>query len=175
MPLSADRGSHVQSSMQPELIQAPGVIPAQPIVARIRRLIVLAVLAAVVYGVLTVASKSYCAGGVKADGTFIDSSGAPIAFAPNCVNLTLRPSVFVYIGIIAIVIGALTVVLRKASDLPSALRSLDRAAAAVAILAVASTVISQVWFGMIPITDGTYFYPFPFGSVDYVSTPMETQ
>lgn len=109
----------------------------------------------------------------------IDADGNATELAPSCINLTLQPSVIVYIGIFAIVVGALTFVLRRAIDVPAALRYLDRGAFTVVILAVAPVAISQIWFAMIPITDwngaGTFFYPFPFGSVDLTVTPMQTQ
>ena len=95
---------------------------------------------------------------------------------PSCISLTLQPSVLIYIPIIAIVLTAINSVLRRATDLPTALRYLDRAAAAILILAIAAVLISQIWFSLIPITDwngsGTFFYPFPFGSVDLDVTPM---
>lgn len=166
-------------SIQPEGAQAADPLPLRPIVARIRRLVVLAMLAALGYTAFTVASKGHCPGRVNADGTFIDATGNVTELTPSCINLTLQPSVFIYIGIFAIVIGALTFVLRRATDVPAALRYLDRAAVTVVILAVASVAISQIWFAMIPITDwngsGTFFYPFPFGSVDLTITPMQTQ
>jgi hypothetical protein len=166
-------------SLQPEGVREADALPTQPIVARIRRLVVLAMVAALGYSALTRASKGYCPGGVNADGKFIDAAGNVTELAPSCVNLTLQPSVFIYVGIFAIVIGALTFVLRRASDVPAALRYLDRGAAAVVVLAVASVAISQVWFAMIPLTEwngaGTFFYPFPFGSVDLIITPMQTQ
>lgn len=166
-------------SLQPEGVQEADAVPLRPVVARIRRLVVLAFLAVVGYTALTVSSKGYCPGGVNADGTFIDAAGNVTEIAPSCINLTLQPSVFIYIGIFAIVIGALTFVIRRAHDVPTALRYLDRGAVTVVILAVASVTISQIWFGMIPITDwngtGTFYYPFPFGSVDLTITPMQTQ
>ncbi|WP_104081743.1 hypothetical protein [Cryobacterium sp. Y11] len=166
-------------SLQPEGAQAADALPLRPIVVRIRRLVVLAMLAALGYTAFTAASKGYCPGGVNADGTFIDAAGNVTELAPRCINLTLQPSVVIYIGIFAIVIGALTFVLRRASDVPAALRYLDRGAVTVVILAVTSVAISQIWFAMIPITDwngsGTFFYPFPFGSVDLTITPMQTQ
>ncbi|SEN68920.1 hypothetical protein [Cryobacterium luteum] len=166
-------------SLQPEGVQEADALPVRPVVARIRRLIVLAMFAALGYSAFTVASKGYCPGGVNADGTFIDAAGNVTELSPSCINLTLQPSVFIYIGIFAIVIGALTFVLRRASDVPAALRYLNRGALTVVVLAVASVAISQIWFAMIPITDwngaGTFFYPFPFGSVDLTITPMQTQ
>ncbi|MFT2817679.1 hypothetical protein [Leifsonia sp. A12D58] len=153
-------------------------MPTIQIVARIRRLTLLAALAAVGYGALTTASASYCPGGSSVDGPFTDAAGNVIDPAQSCISLTLHPSFFVYVGIIAIVIGSLNSVLRRAGNLPTALRYLDRAAAWVVILALASVVISQIWFAKIPITTwngaATFYYPFPFGSVDLLITPMNT-
>ena len=67
------------------------------------------------------------------NGTFIDAAGNATELAPSCVNLTLQPSVFMYIGIFAIVSGALTFILRRAKTVPTALRYFDRAAVAVAM------------------------------------------
>lgn len=124
------------------------------------------------------ASKGYCPGGVDGDGSFIDAAGNTTDTAPICVTLTLRPSGLVFIAIAAIAFGALTMVVSRATDVSSAIRYLDRAAAAIAILAVASVVISQIWFRMIPITDwdgtGTFFYPFPFGLVELETDRMST-
>ncbi|MFU8948041.1 hypothetical protein ACLRGF_15065 [Mycetocola zhadangensis] len=137
-----------------------------------------AVLAVVGYGVMAAASKSYCPGGVTADGTFIDAAGDPVEAAPMCISLTLGPNGLIYLAVALIVITTLTAVLRHATDVPSAVRYLDRAAAAVTILVLASVIIAQIWFAMIPVTDwngsGTFFYPFPFGSVELVTSPMTT-
>ncbi|UNK69589.1 hypothetical protein [Microbacterium sp. H1-D42] len=158
---------------------APTVTSALPgfeVVARIRRLLVVGVLAALGYAAFMSASKGFCPGGVS-DGGFIDAAGNPTDVAPTCVNLTLRPSPLILAAIAVIVFWALTRVLRRAVDVPSAIRIVDRAAAAIVILVVASVVISQVWFALIPLTDwdgtGTFFYPFPFGSVDMQTSPMQ--
>jgi hypothetical protein len=43
-------------------------------------------------------------------------------------------------------------------------------------LAIASVLISEIWFSLVPKTDwngsGTFFYPFPFGAVHFETTPM---
>jgi len=165
--------------LKPEGLPEADALPLRPVVARIRRLVVLAMLAALGYTAFTVSSKSSCSGGVNADGTFVDAAGNVTELAPSCISLALQPSVFIYIGFFAIVIGALTFVLRRASDVPAGLRYLDRAAVTIVILAVASVAISQIWFAMIPINDwngaGTFLYPFPFGSVDLTITPIPTQ
>lgn len=151
-------------------------LPGAEILAQVRRLLIVGVLSVVGYSMFAKGSKGYCPGGVTADGGFIDAAGDATDNAPLCVNLTLQPSGLVLIAIAAIVIGALSLVLRRAANVPSAIRYLDRAAAAVVILAVASLVISHVWFAMIPITEwngtGTFFYPFPFGSVELETAPM---
>jgi len=68
---------------------------------------------------------------------------------------------------------------RRASTVAEAMRYLDRAAAGIVILVVASLIISHVWFWQIPITDwngsGTFFFPFPFGAVDVDILPMQSQ
>ncbi len=149
-------------------------LPGAPVIARIRRLIVVAGLAALVYTVFTRAGKSMCFSGADPDGSFIDASGSPIA--PSCVGLTLSPGPLVYFAIVLIVIGALTRALR-ASGADSAIRPIDRAAAIIGIAAAASVVISQVWFGLIPLSEygnGFLLFPFPFGGVEITVTPLET-
>ncbi|MCS3841895.1 hypothetical protein [Microbacterium sp. AK031] len=153
-------------------------LPGVRIVTNIRRLVIVAALAAFAYGAFLTGSKGYCPGGMNSDDEFLDASGNVTEVAPTCINLVLRPSGLIYVAIIAIVIGVLTRVLRRASDETTAVRSLDRAAAAIAILVIVSIVISWVWFRMIPITEwdgtGTVFAPFPFGSIDVAITPGVT-
>lgn len=157
---------------------APSVslLPGAAVVARIRRLVVAALIAGVGYATFAAASRAYCPGGFSADGGFVDAAGDPTDVAPQCISVTLRPSPLVLIAIAVIVVWALHAVLRRAADEASALRILDRATLIVAIVAVASLVISQVWFALIPITEwfdtGVLVFPFPFGLVDMVVGPM---
>ncbi|MEJ1088815.1 hypothetical protein WDU99_10840 [Microbacterium sp. Mu-80] len=152
-------------------------LPGVEVVARIRRLLVVGVIAALGYSMFMPASKGYCPGGVTAEG-FIDAAGDPTDVAPSCVSLTLQPSPLIFAAIAVIAFWALTRVMRHAADVPSAIRVIDRSAAAIIIVAVASVAISQIWFALIPITDwdgtGAFFYPFPFGSVDMVISSMQT-
>lgn len=146
------------------------------VIARIRRILIVAVIAALVYPTLMVGSSGYCPGGVDGNGGFIDASGRPIDEALPCVQLTLGPNPLVFVGIALIVLLALGRVMR-APDETAALRTLDRAAIGVAVLVVAAVVISVVWFRMIPIerfSSGSWsvFSPFPFGSIDVEITPM---
>lgn len=165
--------SHTSSS---ETLQTTTSLPGAEIIARIRRLLVVGLLAAAGYSMFATAGAGYCPGGVDADGGFIDAAGNATDTAPMCITLTLRPSALVFIAVAAIAFGAITLVLRRAVDVPSALRYLDRAAAAIVIITVASVVISQIWFALIPITEwdgtGAFFYPFPFGSVEMDTQPM---
>lgn len=159
-----------QTQAEPSSVSTASGIPGAEIVARIRRLIVIALVAVAVYAISMVSSRGYCPGGVDADGAFVDASGQPVDVAPLCATITLRPSALVYVAVAAVVLGSLTLVMRRASDIPVALRYLDRAAIAIAIIVVVSVTISRVWFTLIPLTEwdgsGSLYYPFPFGSVD---------
>ncbi|TFV84409.1 hypothetical protein E4V99_04935 [Microbacterium sp. dk485] len=80
-----------------------------------------------------------------------------------------------YLIFAGVLVGALTRVLRRAADEPSALRILNRAAVAIPALAVTAIVVANVWFSVIPLfgidDSGTYIWPFPFGSVDFQVEP----
>ncbi len=164
-----------QTSRSEATLQASS-LPGVEVIARVRRLLLIGLAAAAGYSIFMTSNKGYCPGGVTADGSFTDAAGNVTDTAPLCVSLSLHPSPLVFIAIAAIAFAAITMVLRRAADIPSAIRYLDRAAAVIAILAVASVVISQIWFAMIPITDwdgtGTFFYPFPFGLVELTTEPM---
>ena len=149
-----------------------------PIVAHIRRLLVVALASGIAYALLLRASTGYCPGGFDADGGFIDAAGKATTAAPMCVTLTLGPSPIVYAAIAFIVIFAINKVLKKAPDVGAALQILGRATAVIGILILVSIVIAQIWFALIPVTawssSGSYafYYPFPFGSVDMAIAPI---
>ncbi|WP_349897859.1 hypothetical protein [Parafrigoribacterium soli] len=161
-------------------VMGPGLASVSyvPIVAQIRRLLVVALVSGVLYAVILHASKAYCAGGIDADGGFTDAAGNAVAAAPMCVTLTLAPSPIVYLAIAFIVLLAVSKVINKAPDLEAARHTLGRATVVIGILVLVSVVVAQLWFAFIPITEwsetGSYafFYPFPFGSVDMTTTPM---
>ncbi|KKX99782.1 hypothetical protein [Microbacterium sp. Ag1] len=151
-------------------------LPGVQVIARIRRLLILAVIAALVYPTLMVPSRVTCPGGIDGNGGFFDGSGRPVDEAPLCIQLTLGPSPLVYVGIAAIVLITLGRVM-KASDERAALRALNRAAIGIAALVAVAIVVSHVWFFLIPMegfTSGswTVFSPFPFGNIDVTTTPM---
>lgn len=157
----------------PQTAALAGVV----VIARIRRVLILAVVAALAYSVVMNGSSGYCPGGFDNNGGFIDSSGQATDQAPMCVGMQLRPSILVYIGIGLIVLLAIGRVM-KASDELAALRILDRATIAIGVLGVIAAVVSVVWFRMIPIQDftggsWTVFSPFPFGVITVEITPND--
>lgn len=146
------------------------------VIARIRRLLSVALIAGVAYATFTVASHGGCAGGIDGSGGFVDAAGHPTDAAPMCVQLTLKPSPLMYIAIAAIVLLAIGRVLKAAQE-STAVRTLDRAAAGIGVLTVVAIVVSQVWFQQIPLhelTSGSWsvFSPFPFGFIDVTTEPM---
>lgn len=151
---------------------AMSTLPGAAILLRTRRLIVAALITAFVYNLVMVASRGKCAGGLDGEGGYLDSRGQATDVMPQCVDLTLRPSFWVFAAIALIVVLAITRVLKTADDLRSATRILDRAAMLIFAIAGASVLISYVWFFLIPLEtwDGTgsLYFPFPFGSVDAV-------
>ena len=66
----------------PKNVAGPG-LPGIAIIAKIRRVLILAVIAALVYPSVMVASQTYCPGGVDGSGGFIDASGQPTDEAPH--------------------------------------------------------------------------------------------
>jgi hypothetical protein len=154
------------------------LLPGAVVIARIRRLVFVWIAASVLYSLSVVASKSGCAGGVTEDGGFVDANGNSSLLPPECVSLTLGPSPLMLILIGGIVLWALGRVLRSADGEASAVRIVDRASVAIIIVGAGSVVIAQVWFTLIPLYGiggtGTYFWPFPFGSVDIQTPPMPT-
>jgi hypothetical protein len=151
-------------------------LPGAAVIAQIRRVVIIAVIAALVYPTLMVASRGYCLGGVEGSGGFIDASGRPVDEAPVCIQLTLGPSPLVYVGIAVIVLLALGRVM-KASDEAAAFKTLNRASIGVVALVGLAIVVSHIWFFMIPMEgfssgSWTVFSPFPFGNIDVTTTPL---
>ncbi len=159
----------------PKNVAGPG-LPGIAIIAKIRRVLILAVIAALVYPSVMVASQTYCPGGVDGSGGFIDASGQPTDEAPVCIELTLAPSPLVYIGIAAIVLLALGRVM-KANDEAAALQTLNRAVIGIVVLVGIGVVVSHLWFSLIPMESFTahswsIVHPFPFGTIDVTTTPL---
>jgi len=159
----------------PKTVAGPG-LHSVAIVAKIRRVLIVAVIVALVFPTLMAASRSYCPGGIDGSGGFIDASGQPTDEAPVCIELALAPSPLVYVGIAAIVLLALGRVM-KANDEAAALQTLNRAAIGITALVGIGVVVAHVWFFLIPVEGFTahswsIVHPFPFGTIDVTTTPL---
>ncbi|AWB96663.1 hypothetical protein DCE93_14245 [Agromyces badenianii] len=150
-------------------------LPGASILARVRGLIWSALGYALAYGFITNASRSACPGGYGSDGGYVDADGQPTVLAPQCISLTLQPSVFVAAAIVIVVLAAITRVLKRAGTEADAFRIIDRAGIVIIAVVTGSILISHVWFWLIPIADwngsGTLWFPFPFGSVTMDTYP----
>ena len=155
------------------------VLPGVEIIAAIRRVATVTALALMVYVTFTRGMAGTCAGGIGADGGYIDSNGNPTDTVPQCISLTLEPSPVVIIAVVLTFIVALTLVIRRAQTVPAALRILDRATIVILAITAVSLVVSLVWFGLLPIRDWSpdsewgFLFPFPFGAVDLSISPMQ--
>lgn len=146
------------------------------VIGRIRRLLIISGIAALVYSEFMASSRGHCPGGFDGNGGFIDEAGRPVDEALPCIHLTLEPSPLVFIGIAVIVLLAIGRVMKAADD-PAALRTLTRATVAVSVLVVVAVLVSQVWFFTVSIegfNSGSWsiFSPFPFGLIEVEITPM---
>lgn len=151
-------------------------LPFAMVIAGIRRMLIWTIITGLVYSTFMTGSKGTCPGGVDANGGFIDADGRSVDQAPLCVQLNLRPSVFVYVGIALIVLIALGRV-AKAADERAALRTMEVAIQGAGLLAVVAVAVSLVWFQLIPLdqfNSGSWsvMSPFPFGVIDVVTEPM---
>lgn len=160
----------------PSAAPAAGTLPGAEIIGRIRRLIIVTLLATAAYMTLTGASRGFCPGGITGDGRFLDASGQITDVAPDCITLNLKPSPLVLVALIGLVFWALSAVQRRAVDTASALRYLNRAMVIIVVLALVAGLIAHVWFRILPLETWaetrTLISPFPFGSVDMTVSPM---
>ncbi|MDQ1576222.1 MAG: hypothetical protein QOH55_1372 [Microbacteriaceae bacterium] len=151
-------------------------LPGAAILLRTRRLLFWAFGAALVYGLLGVASKGGCPGGFTGGGGYLNADGQPTDVAPQCVNLTLQPSPTIFAVIAIVTLVAISRVLKSADSEAAAIRTLNKAVIVIVAIVGAWIVISQVSFWMIPITDwdgtGSFFIPFSFGAVNVDISPM---
>lgn len=153
-------------------------LPGAAIIRRIRGMLLWSMGTAIVYSTLSTASRGRCPGGVTGDGGYIDSNGNPTDVAPVCVDLTLRPSPIVFIAIAAIVLIAITLVLRRADSELAALRVIDRAVILMVAVTIAWSALTMVSFFAIPVEtwDGVdpFTIPFTFGNIDIDVSPMRS-
>lgn len=166
-----------------DTIERPSGAAAQslagaPVIRAIRSMIICALIASAVYGMVVHASRGFCRGGSTGDGGYLGADGKATDAVPQCIQLTLSPSVFVFIAFGGIVLWALGAVTKRARTEAHALRILGRAMLAISITMFASVIIAFVWFFLMPVDqwDGThagFLFPFPFGAVDLSITPMQ--
>lgn len=124
---------------------------------RVRGLMLSGAFAALVYGMLTNASRSACptqTGGIS---------------TAQCETYTLSPSWIVVAAMAIALLAGLGAASRRA-DAPAALRVLDRTGTVIVAVAFGSIVVAQVWFWMLPLQQvldqgGGLWFPFPFGAV----------
>ncbi|MGJ8721096.1 MAG: hypothetical protein ACSHW9_04555 [Salinibacterium amurskyense] len=141
-----------QDSMT-KVVESDDLSRAKVIVAGTQRLIVTAALATVGYGAFLLAGKGICAGVLNGGGGFLDADRNVVVSVPQCISLTQAPSGIIYLAIAVTTILAIRIVRRRANSVAEATRYIDRAAAGIIILAVASLVISYAWFSPLPSTD----------------------
>lgn len=156
-------------------LAAPSVAGA-PVIAQIRTLLWTAFLTSILSSVLTVASKAGCSPGRDASGRMVDGNGTATELEPVCTQMTLAPSPLVFFFVVGAVLWAIDRVLRRSPSDVDAIRTLRRTARTIVIVAAAAMVVAQVGFWVLPLYgvdgQGAYIFPFPFGAVEVVTTPM---
>ncbi|MFB7252360.1 hypothetical protein [Microbacterium sp. NPDC056234] len=162
------------TSMRPKTTQLPGA----EILMRLRRLIIVGLLAAIGSWFLISGSKGQCGGSIDADGGYLDAAGQPALDEPLCATLNLRPNGVMPVVIAVVVLWVLGRIIRSAAGEAEAIRTIDRTAAVIAIVAAAGIVISYMWFALTPIPEPgssfTIFSPFPFATIDVDVSPMSS-
>ena len=123
------------------------------VVRGIRRLLVTAVLAALICSWVILASKGGCY-----------ETGV-------CVDMQLRVSPVLFFGFAVIVFLALGRIINRNLDPFAATRVLDRAGLVVKIVALVAVVVAHAWFWAIPMDDfatggGVVISPFLFGIIE---------
>ncbi|WP_165069838.1 hypothetical protein [Marisediminicola senii] len=152
-----------------------------PVEVGMRRLLITAVVAGLVYSVLGTAGRGGCAGGFSAQGGFVDANGIPTDSAPACVMMNLSPSILVYVSLVAVVSVALHRVSTRGLSERDAARLVRRARFAVIALVVVAIVVAHAAFWLTPLPNAESFAvhpllpPFPFGSMDVTVTPLQGQ
>lgn len=142
-------------------------LPAGPILIRLRRVLIVTAVAAVVYTILSTGSMGSCTdtGG---------EAGSGEAVQTTCTTLVLRPSWIVYAAFGVILFVAIGRIARRSSSVADALRILDRAVIAIIVIAVVCGAIGLVWMRLLPMdaltSGGTIVFPFPFSAPELTVT-----
>lgn len=152
------------------------LLPGAAIIVGIRSLLVWGVVASGVMGTFLRGTHQSCSGGLSPNGQgFVTTAGAPTDIEPFCGTATLSPSPLVFLLLAAIVIGSLTLVLRRAVDEDHAFRILGNARMAIAILTLVAVATGWIAVMTLQIDDWSsysIFSPQPFAQFDVESWPI---
>jgi hypothetical protein len=171
------------SNAQNTLMSLPA--PAGPswstaVVRSIRLLVIWAIVAASLYSVFAHAQRGGCLGGIDGAGGWVDAAGRATGVEPQCYELSLGPSPFVFFAIAVTVVFSLTRVMRRARTEHDAVRILSRGGVVVAAIALVSLAVGQTWFFLLPVEQfadgsGTLLFPFPFAAAELDLSPLSSR
>ncbi|WP_314452165.1 hypothetical protein [uncultured Microbacterium sp.] len=149
------------------------LLPGAAIIVGIRSLLVWGVVASGVLGTFLRGTHQSCTGGISSNGQgFLTADGAPTDIEPSCGMATLSPSPLVFLLLAAIVIGSLTLILRRAVDEDHAFRILGNARMSIVIVTLVALAVGWIAVMTLQIDDwGSYsiFSPQPFAQFDVES------
>jgi hypothetical protein len=140
-------------------VEGPPVAGHVLVVRGIRRLLLAAVIVALVCRVLLTASKAGCA----------DEFG-------GCYDIRMSASPALFFGFAVIVFFSLDRIINRKLDAVAAARVLRRAGYVALIVAAVAVIVSHLWFWAIPM-DGfrvngwNIISPFPFAVIELTTTP----
>lgn len=152
------------------------LLPGAAIVVGIRSLLVWAIVASGVLATFLRGTHGSCSGGLASDGRgFIAADGTPTDIEPRCGTATLSPSPLLFLLLAAIVIGALTLILRRAVDEDHAFRILNNARMAIVVLTLVAMAVGWIAVMTLRVDDWSSFSvlsPQPFAQFDVETWPL---
>lgn len=156
--------------------QRATLLPGAAIVVGIRQLLVWGVVAAALLATLLRGTAGGCSGGIAGTGGgFIGPSGERTDVEPMCGQLTMTTHPLMFLLLAAIVLGALTRVLRRADDVDDALRILANARLVIALATMAAFAIGYLTFFTVDTTDWAspgVLIPIPVVGIDIETWPI---
>jgi Na+/H+-dicarboxylate symporter len=154
----------------------PKLLPGAALVVGIRSLVIWGVVAAAVLGTFLRGVHQSCSGALASDGTsFLGADGTPTDIEPRCGTVSMSPSPLVFVLLAAIVIGALTLILRRADDTDQAFRILGNARMALVIVTLVALAVGWIAIMTLKVDDWSSFAlysPLPFAQFDVDTTPI---
>ncbi|WP_150953912.1 hypothetical protein [Microbacterium testaceum] len=149
------------------------LLPGAALVVGIRSLLIWAIIASAVMGTFLRGTHQSCSGGIATDGQgFITNDGSPSDIEPRCGVATLSPSPLVFLLLAAIVVGTLTLILRRAVDEDHAFRILNNARMAIVILTLVAMAVGWIAVMTLRVDDWSsyaVFSPQPFAQFEVES------